>query len=138
MVVLAGCVMSEPKRNGPVIYSGELEASNGSFTMDGEIVLNGVRADEVAFDDIVVCLYTDDERLIKKSEPMDMGRHDVSVPVSLTTKTVPKYVVYNSSDFWTKEAATSVAIRVRNDRGGGYREEYVKNSGDLPGNGCSV
>jgi hypothetical protein len=137
MVVLAGCVMSEPKRNGPVIYSGELEASNGSFTMDGEIVLNGVRADEVVLEDIVVCLYTDENRLLETTEPTDMGRHQVSIPVSLTTNAVPKYIVYNSSDFWTADAVTLVAIRVRNDRGGGYREEYVENPGELPGN-CSA
>jgi hypothetical protein len=58
----------------------------------------------------------------------DLPANHGSRNVSITTSQTPKYVVFESPDFWTTDMQVEYYVRVD----GEYRVEYATSESDLP------
>lgn len=94
---LAGCPGAEPGPGTSVTFDGQVNASNGDFTMDGQIVENPGTGGFHEYQDVAVVLYAEDGELITSKQ---VGTLDVRANVTLTTDQVPHYIIIDSPTFW--------------------------------------
>lgn len=95
-ILLSGC----PAENsgGSINFSGDLNATESSFKLDGEVVNSGYA--DVVHQEVSVYLVTANGTII---ESQKIGQLNRSVAVSMTADQIPKYVIINSPDFWEYE-----------------------------------
>lgn len=114
-VILAGCIfpIGPPEQ---VDFTGDLQASDDGFRMDGEIV-NGSPGDPPRFTDVAVYLYAANGTLLH-TEPV--GALVRRTNVSIRTDFTPEYVIISAPEFWTTD--TDVAYFELVDESEGYSD----------------
>lgn len=131
VLLLAGC--SYPTGSGvEVTFYGSMNASEGTFTVDGSLQSEGGISDLDAFQNVTLSLYAEDGTRLASRELGDLeanaGRLDVSVSVPLSTP--PTYVIFESPDFWRGDA--SVVYYERSGTDGQYVPREVGARTELP------
>lgn len=95
LAVLSGCSVFESS-GGIVSYSGEINATQDGFRMDGTLSNTG-QVDAPQFTNVSVYLVAGNETII---DVATVGSLEESAAVSIRSHATPKYVIINSPDFW--------------------------------------
>ena len=103
LVVLSGCTGPQ----GIIRYDGDIQISEGRFFLNGEIQDQSFQSN--TYKKVTVYLYAN-STLLKKNEVGELNR---SVNVSMTSETVPRYIVISSPDFWGPLTNVDVAYYER-------------------------
>lgn len=97
ITVLAGCPGVEPGPGSSVTFNGQLNVTDGTFRMDGEITEAAGTGGFHRFENVTVYLYTEDgERIVAEH----VGLLDARANVSITSERIPHYVIIDSPGFW--------------------------------------
>lgn len=127
-LLLAGCAYVPSGDEANIGFTGSLDTSSSSFSMEGNITVGGGIPDRQTYRDVTVNLYSKDGKLLLSKKlgnlQVDVGRLDVSI----TIQSVPRYVIIESPDFW--QEAMQVEYYVRMDSN--YSVEYASARDELP------
>lgn len=140
LFIVAGCIgFTEPGDEVEISFSGDLNVSETGFQMEGTVSEGGGTGGAGVYQDVVVCLFDRDGRLLSRTSPEDLGPSEKWLDVFLETSDVPAYIVVNSTDFWGHGAEIEVAYyeRTSTDDTAQYRVNYVTDRQSLPVRGCS-
>lgn len=138
VLMTAGCIGGDPPPKTEIAYSGSFNVSNDSFRMVGAVTENGYHPDKKTYRGIMVCFYSDRGELLFKTPPKTMNETR-RTSVSVTLDRVPKYVIINSSGFWSAERVQRVAYYGMMTNGGEpvYKEKWADHHEELPIQNCS-
>lgn len=140
LLFVAGCIgFTEPGEVVEISFSGDLNVSETGFQMEGTVSEGGGTGGEEVYEDVVVCLFDQDGRLLSQTSPEDLGPSKKWINVSLESNEAPAYIVINSADFWDDGAEIEVAYyeRTSTDDTAQFRVNYVTDRESLPVRGCS-
>lgn len=99
LALLAGCTTA-PRGNGAhVTYYGSFDTTD-DFEMDGHISSGGGVPEKDVFRSVSIRLYANDGALICTREVGDLTANHGQRNVSISTGSVPHYVLILSPDFW--------------------------------------
>lgn len=123
--LLTGCSTAPDYHD--VGFDGSITVENGSFKMEGAVDVGSGAQPEATFENVTIALYTIDRNRIKEIRVGTLSTVASSGPmeqrVNFSTNTVPKYVVIQSKDFWSRELNIQVVSYVL--RGNSY-EKYFR------------
>jgi len=130
MPALAGCGTVPAGEEVTILYDGSVNASNGTFHMQGDLIAGGGIPDYEVYHDVSVQLYANDGTKLCSTSVgtvrADAGRHNVSVTAAI----VPKYAVITSPDFWHGKMVVNYFEREPNGRK--YEKRYAPSREELP------
>lgn len=128
MLLIAGCAYVPSGDEVNVGFTGSLNASSSSFSMEGNITVGGGIPDRQTYRDMTVNLFSEDGDLLltKKLGNLrtDAGRLDVSIAI----QSVPHYVIIESPDFWQEPMQVEYYVRMDSN----YSVEYATARDELP------
>lgn len=141
LVVTTGCaVQSEPRND--LSFSGTATVENGTFHLEGELELGRGAGSDQNYSDISVVLYDGNRSEI---ESVEVGRMSTNPgwgttrrPITVTSGTVPTYVVVESPDFWKEGEIEVVALWIHGAADDGTYHRYARTGPDDETFPCEV
>lgn len=127
---ISGCVMVPKGEEVEVLYVGSINASNGSFQMDGFVSTGGGIPDRGTYRDVSIQLYTEDGTVLCGTEVGDLEASHSRRNVSVTASVVPEYVILTSPDFWNEDVKVDYFQQDSNMED--YDRNYVGSKSELP------
>lgn len=129
-VSLSGCFI-DPGEGGTIQYDGNFTGENGSFAMDGEVQLLGPNPPQNNYENISIYLYSNETELLYSRSLGGIENSSTDLPVSISLRTHPKYIIIYSEDLW--DGKTQIGYYVRDPRAAnGYRYERTTERSQLP------
>jgi len=133
LVAVTGCGYTYDEtsdvQGSEIVFNGDFNRT-GNFTMNGYVEEAGFG--NGTFRNVTIYLYTENETLIKAvSVGRFVGRQK---DVSISSTSIPTYVIIDSPDFWTQPRTVSYYEWYEDQRRSQYRERDVVNRTELPVN----
>lgn len=140
LVLSTGCIgFTDPGVGVDIAFSGSFNVSDSTFEMEGDISTGGGAGGKDTYRDVVVCLYANNGQLLNSSDPKDISGDYKRISISLSSDSVPKYVIINSRDFWDVSDHRIAYYKKINTNGEIlYDEQWATTPDDLPTQGCSA
>jgi len=130
LILFSGCTWytSGPSQEASIEFSGSINASEGGFVMDGELVNYGQESHQ--FRNVTVYLYDENKTLVSAT-PLGALQDD---PLSTTVQSdrLPKYVIIYSEEFWDVDEFQVYYFVQTNRSDTSYREHVAGSIEDLP------
>lgn len=130
-IISTGCYRTPGVPYNRVEFDGSVTFEDSTFELDGQIELDSGTGPTPTYSDVRVTLYDSDKEAIQSTPVGTLSMNESQGPgrrrVNVTSQRVPKYVLIESSDFWTTEAGVSVEAFVRVD--GRYDAYYRTHPG---------
>lgn len=115
-----------------------MNATADGFRVDGDIQEGGGVTQKNAYRDVVVCLYGGQKQKLYESTPVDLESPKTEAHISITTDTVPAYVVLNSTDFWdVPDISVVYYVRTTVDGETEFLGKFAYSPEELPVQNCS-
>jgi len=110
-------------------FDGRLTMADNQFQVDGTI-RNSPKS-ETEIGNISVYVYSDEGTLIKQHP---IGALNSKVNVSITVSSPPKYVIFDSPDFWSRSGVEVLYYYKTSmyDGQSNYQSEWVNSKSDFP------
>ena len=129
----AGCVRTYPGEGIVVSYYGSFNSSDSGFVMDGQLRSGGGVSERSTYQDVTICLYTEDGDLIHAER---LGEWDLKPRnISIMTTCVPEFIVIDSPDFWDSE--NTIEYYTRRNNTTFYSHDTLTRK-ELPHSGCKA
>lgn len=140
LVLTAGCIgFTDPGKGVDIAFSGSFNVSDSTFELEGDISRGGGAGGKETYRDVVVCLYSENNSLMDKSDPRDIDGDSKRISVSLVTDSVPTYIIINSPDFWdVSDHRIAYYTKIHSNGDILYDERWATTPADLPTQGCSA
>jgi hypothetical protein len=99
---IAGCAYVDPGHPNPTVIDPAVSTTetDSGFHMNGTIQIVGPYPEKGEFRNLVVCFYSEEKTLIRKTKVGDLVTAKEKLPVSVNAERVPEYIIINSTDFW--------------------------------------
>jgi len=130
MPLLAGCGTVPRGEVVQVTYLGSINASNGTFQMNGELSTGGGVPDREVYRNVTVQLYTNDGTRLCGVTVGDLTANHGQRNVSVEASTLPEFVVITSPDFWHGKMEANYFQREADKNG--YERQPVYSREGLP------
>lgn len=126
LLLSGGCVRTQPGKGDSVSFSGEINATNSEFIMNGTVGPIG-SIFENRYEGVRVYLYSKNGTLIHHK---DIGYIKSRKSISIYSSKIPYYVIIYSPEFWN-QSHLSVTYYERAEQDG-YIPHYASGEEDLP------
>jgi hypothetical protein len=115
LAVLGGCFNPGPSGTH-IDFEESFNVSAEGFSMSGTISESEVEGEAKTFDNVSVYLYNNDSELVRRVSVGSVGA-GTRKSVSISTSTVPEYVIIYSPEFWeVDEISVDYFVRVQSTR----------------------
>lgn len=128
--MLSGCFV-EPGEGASIGFDGSFNVTDEEFEMDGQLWLGGGAPAQGEYRVIRLELYAENGTLLYEEDLGTLHNRSDRLDVSVSLRTVPYYVVFNSSDIWDGETAIDYYVRSQ-DAYQGYQLNTATEREELP------
>ena len=126
-LIVSGCP-TNLSSGGYVTFNGEMDATAQGFTLNGTVENQG-QGDVPTFQNVTVYLLTENDTQIASK---DLGHLYRQTAVSMNATVEPKFVVFDSPDFWNTESIQVDYYEFVNKSGIEYTVHSVGSREQLP------
>lgn len=130
MPLLAGCGTVPSGEEVQVTFLGSIDASNGTFQMDGELSTGGGIPDREVYRSVTIQLYANDGSRLCGVTVGELTASHGQRNVSIEASTIPKCVVITSPDFLQGKMRANYFQREADKNG--YERQPVYSREELP------
>lgn len=128
-LTLSGCFI-EPGQGTTIDFDGNMSAENGTFRMSGEVELGSGNPTQDSYEDIQLELYDTDGTLLAKRHLGTLRNLSQGLPVNISTRSVPKYVILDSPNIWSGQTGVSYFVKANDSTY--YHVRGTNRRSDLP------
>lgn len=130
MAMSSGCFI-EGTKGGSITYDGNFNISNNEFEMNGDVRFSGTNPPQERYESITLELYTEDGTLLVEEELGTLDGPSDKLPVSVSSSTIPYYIIFDSPDIW--DGTTGVDYYQRSQEAHqGYQLHTATSREELP------
>ncbi|ACV12814.1 hypothetical protein Huta_2653 [Halorhabdus utahensis DSM 12940] len=127
LVFGAGCEQLDHTPDPSVKFDGNITASEGSFEIEGHFYRSV--GNEYVYENVMVHLLDEREERI---ESVHLGTLDERLPVSVSSSSIPAYVIVDSPDFWQQNNFAVEYFEYKDWKGLSYDLQWASNRSELP------
>lgn len=119
MLSTGGCIFPESNKS-MIEFEGDFNETSDGFVMEGRLIDATITSDPQTYQDVTVYLYAENESTVREVPLGDLER---AMNVSVRSDRVPKYVIFDSPDFYGGEVDVAYYTVQESGRSGGMVDE---------------